>query len=71
LVSMNDFLVQNYLNNNISYISIHTTMLKLLKNPYLTKHFNTSPKNINEIKLMANKVEQYLTQYLELNDKNN
>ncbi len=71
LVSMNDFLVKSYLNNNISYITIHTTMLKLLKKPYLTKHFNTSPKNINEIKLMANKVEQYLTQYLELNDKNN
>ena len=46
-------------------------MLKLLKKPHLTKYFNTSPKNINEIKLMANKVEVYLTEYLKLNDKHN
>ena len=71
LVTMNDFLVKNYLNNNISYVSIQKTMLKLLKKPYLTKYFNTSPKNINEIKLMANKVDKYLTQYLKLNDKYN
>ena len=71
LVSMNDFLVKNYLNNNISYITIHRTMLKLLKKPHLAKYFNTSPKNINEIKLMANKVEVYLTEYLKLNDKHN
>ena len=71
LVSMNDFLVKNYLNNKISYITIHTTILKLLKKPYLMKYFNTSPKNINEIKLMSNKVEHYLKRYLKLNDKNN
>ena len=43
-------------------------MLKLLKKNYLTKYFNTSPKNINEIKLMVNNVEQYLIQYLKKND---
>ena len=68
LVAMNDFLVKNFLKNKISYITIHRTMLKLLKKPYLTKYFNTSPKNINEIKLMVNNVEQYLIQYLKKND---
>ena len=43
-------------------------MLKLLKKPYLTKFFNTSPKNINEIKLMVNKVNLYLKKYLNKND---
>ena len=42
-----------------------------LKKPYLTKYFNTSPKNINEIKLMVNNVEQYLIQYLKKNDEAN
>ena len=67
LVSINDALVKYYLNNEISYISIHTVMLKLLKKPYLTKFFNTSPKNINEIKLMVNKVNLYLKKYLNKN----
>ena len=31
LVAMNDFLVKNFLKNKISYITIHRTMLKLLK----------------------------------------
>ena len=71
LVSINDALVKYYLNNEISYISIHTVMLKLLKKPYLTKFFNTSPKNINEIKLMVNKVNLYLDKYLNKNGYKN
>ncbi len=68
LVSINDALVKKYLNNQISYISIHKLLLKLLKKPYLTKFFNTSPKNINEIKLMVNRVNFYLNEYLEINE---
>ena len=64
LVAINDELVRYYLNNQISYISIHKIMLKLLKKRYLTKFFNTSPKNINEIKLMVNKVNSYLKKYI-------
>ena len=66
LVSINDELVKNYLNNKISYISIHKIMLKLLKKQYLAKFFNTSPKNINEIKLMVNKVNSYLKKYIKI-----
>jgi 1-deoxy-D-xylulose-5-phosphate reductoisomerase len=64
LVAINDELVRYYLNNQISYISIHKIMLKLLKKRYLAKFFNTSPKNINEIKLMVNKVNLYLKKYI-------
>ena len=35
-------------------------MLKLLKKPYFTKYYKKSPKNINEIKNMVKKVNQYL-----------
>ena len=69
LVSINDELVKYYLKNKISYISIHSTMLILLKNAYLAKYFYTSPKNINEIKSMVNKVKLYLRKYLKINEK--
>ena len=64
LVSINDILVHNYLSNKISYISIHKIMLKLLKNPYFTKYYSSKPKNINDIKSMVEKVNQYLNNYL-------
>ena len=64
LVTINDTLVKNYLDSKIAYISIHKIMLKLLKKRYLAKFFNTSPKNINEIKLMVNKVNLYLKKYI-------
>jgi len=64
LVSINDALVKSYLNNRISYISIHKLMLKLLKNPYFTKYYSKSPKNINDIKFMVEKVNRYINKYL-------
>ena len=64
LVSINDYLVKEYLMSNISYISLHKLMLKLLKNPYFVRFFNSKPKNINEIKFMVQKVNKYLEKYL-------
>ncbi len=64
LVALNDALVKRYLNNTISYISIHLLLLKLLKNPFFTKYFNKSPKNINEIKNMVKIVNIYLNKNL-------
>ncbi len=64
LVSINDILVKMYLVNKISYISIHEKMLKLLKKPYFTKYYSSKPKNINDIKNMVEKVNQYLNNYL-------
>ena len=39
-------------------------MLKLLKKPYFTKYYSSRPKNINDVKLMVNKVKDYLNEYL-------
>ena len=39
-------------------------MLKLLKKPYFTKYYSSKPKNINDIKNMVEKVNQYLNNYL-------
>ena len=63
LVSLNDELVRRYLNNKIPYISIHKTMLELLKKKYFSKYYNKSPRNIYEIKLMVKRVNQYLENY--------
>ncbi len=63
LVSINDALVQKYLENKISYISIHKKMLSLLKKPYFTKYYSLKPKNINDVKIMVNKVRNYLNEY--------
>ena len=64
LVSINDELVQRYLDDKLSYLSIHKNMLKLLKKPYFTKYYSSRPKNINDVKLMVNKVKDYLNEYL-------
>ncbi len=68
LISMNDELVKKYLNNKISYISIHKILLKLIKKPYFIQYYKSSPSNINDIKIMVKKVTIYLDNYLKKND---
>ena len=67
LITINDELVKRYLDNKISYISIHKTLLKLIKMPYFTKYFRASPNNINDIKFMVKKTLNYLNKYLKYN----
>ncbi len=69
LVTINDELVNSYLNNSISYYSIHKLLFKLLKKPYFTKYYNASPKNINEIKFMVDKVKKYICKNINKNEK--
>ena len=38
-------------------------MLSLLKKPYFTKYYSLKPKNINDVKIMVNKVRNYLNEY--------
>ena len=64
LVSINDLLVKKYLENKIPYISVHKSMIALLKKPVLSKFFVLKPKNINDIKMMVNKTNQYVERYL-------
>ena len=64
LVSLNDEIVKRYLENKISYISIHKLMIKLIKKPYFSKYYKLKPNNIDEIKNMVNIVKNYLNDYL-------
>ena len=66
LVSLNDALVNLYLNNIISYISIHDLMIKLLKKNYFVRYYDTYPKNINDIRNMVKKVNKYIERYFKL-----
>ena len=68
IVSLNDALVKKYLEHKISYISIHNSMLKLLKTPFLNKYYSSRPKNINDIKFMVQKVNQYVDEYFKSNE---
>ena len=64
IVSINDWLVKKYLENKISYISIHKLMLIFLKKPYFKKYYQIEPKNIKDIKIMVEKTNQYLENFL-------
>ena len=64
LVSLNDALVKKYLEHKISYHSLHTIMIKLIKKPYFTKFYSTKPKNIKDIKIMVDRVNIYVNKYL-------
>ena len=68
LITLNDELVKKYLNNKISYISIHKTLLKLIKMPYFTKYYKKAPNNINDIKFMVKITTNFLNKYLISND---
>ncbi len=65
LVSLNDALVKKYLDNKISYLSIHTLIIKLLKKPYFSKFYLLKPKNINDVKIMVQRVNHYIDEYLD------
>jgi len=64
LVSLNDLLVKKYLKYKISYLSLQTIMIKLLKKPYFTKYYSTKPKNIKDIKIMVDRVNIYVNKHL-------
>ena len=46
-------------------------MLYLIKEPFLSKFFDLKPKNIDDIKNMVSKTNQYVEKYLKYNDKKN
>ena len=64
LVTINDVLVNMYLENYIKYIDIHKLIIKILKNPYFVKYYKKSPNNIKEIRIMVNKVKMFLNKKL-------
>ena len=60
LITLNDILVEKYLNGSINYISIHKNLLKLIKSPYFNKYYKLKPKNIYDIKKMILITKSYL-----------
>ena len=64
LVTINDTLVNLYLENSIKYINIHRLLISLLKKSYFTRYYKVEPKNINEIKNMILKVKIFMNKYL-------
>jgi len=60
LISLNDLLVQKYLNGSINYISIKSNLLKHIKSPYFKKYYKLKPKNIYDIKKISTLTKNYL-----------
>ncbi len=60
LITINDYLVNKYLNSEINYHSLNSSIIKLIKNPYFTRHYKFGPKNITNIKFMIKRVITYL-----------
>ncbi len=63
LITINDELVMRYLREEINYFSLINNLLNMIKKPYFTKYYQSSPNNINDIKSMVNKVKNYLNKY--------
>ena len=60
LISLNDILVDKYLNGEINYISIQKNLLKLIEKPLFKKYYKLKPKNIYDIKKMILITKNYL-----------
>ena len=60
LITLNDNLVDKYLNGKINYISITRNLLRLIKSPYFLKYYKLKPKNIYDIKKMIKITKNYL-----------
>ena len=59
LVTINDELVDLYLNKKIKFITMQKTLLKLIKKQSFTKYYKKYPKNISDIFNMVDRVKKY------------
>jgi len=66
LITMNDSLVEKYLNNQINYVSIQSNIINLIKNPYFKKFYKLKPKNIYDIKKTIKITKNYLNKNLKI-----
>ena len=64
LITLNDNLVNKYLNGEINYQSIYKNILKLIKKPTLNKYYKLKPKNFYDIKKMVDFTNIYLEKNL-------
>ena len=62
LITVNDTLVNKYLNNEINYISIQKNLINIIKSPYFKKYYKLKPKNIYDIKKMIILAKNHLNE---------
>ncbi len=60
LVTINDELVKQFLQNKISFFQMQKLLMKLINNNIFKKYYQKYPKNINDIYIMADNVKKYL-----------
>ena len=64
LITINDLLVNKYLNGSINYVSIQRNLINIIKSPYFKKYYKLKPKNIYDIKKMRTLTKKYLNSKL-------
>ena len=69
LITINDNLVEKYLNKEINYISIHLNLLKLIKSPFLLKYYKLKPKNIYVIKKVIHLTKYFIKNKIKFYDR--
>lgn len=60
LVTLNDELVKLFLKKKISFYKMQQVLIKLLKRKKLSKYYNKTPNNINDINCMVEITRNYL-----------
>ena len=60
LVTINDELVNLFLNKKISFITMQKLLIKFINKSVFKKYYSKQPKNIHDINLMVNKVKKLL-----------
>ena len=60
LITLNDSLVERYLNNQINYLSINKNLLNIIKKQHFLEYYKLKPKNIYDIKNMITLTKNYL-----------
>ena len=69
LITINDTLVNKYLNSEINYISIQKNLINIIKNPYFKKYYKLKPKTIYDIKKMIILAKNYLNKNIKYYEK--
>ena len=69
LTTLNDNLVDKYLNGHINYKSIHKNLLILIKKPFFKKYYKLKPMNIYDINNIIMITKKYLNQNLKYYEK--
>ena len=64
IITINDLLVNQFLNRRIKYSQISRLLLKFIKNKEFTKYKKIKPKKIEDIIFVKNKVSLKIISYL-------